>query len=132
MYQLYRNTIYKLKFLKGIRQYIFLLFHLEELLKLYVNKFYQICITLLLGHSRIHPYHPHGGNRKLTPLPPSDILIHLLLSETIFSPPPDGRNFLRGGSMDLFWNNPFLEIFEQKKITNQRASRHLGFWRICM
>jgi hypothetical protein len=34
--------------------------------------------------------------------------------------------------MDLFWNNPFLEIFEQKKITNQRASRHLGFWRICM
>jgi hypothetical protein len=31
---------------------------------------------------------PHGGNRKLTPLPPSDVLIHLLLSETIFSPLP--------------------------------------------
>ena len=31
---------------------------------------------------------PHGGNRKLTPLPPSDDLIHLLLSETIFSPLP--------------------------------------------
>jgi hypothetical protein len=40
------------------------------------------------GHSRKHPYHPHGGNRKLTPLPPSDVLIHLLLSETIFSPLP--------------------------------------------
>jgi hypothetical protein len=53
------------------------------------------------------PCHPHRGNRKLTPLPPSDVLIHLLLSETIFSPPPpDGRNFLCGGSMDLFWNNP--------------------------
>jgi hypothetical protein len=41
-----------------------------------------------LGHSRKHPYHPHGGNRKLTPLPPSDVLIHLLLSETILSPLP--------------------------------------------
>jgi hypothetical protein len=42
----------------------------------------------VLGHSRKHPYHPHGGNRKLTPLTPSDVLIHLLLSETIFSPLP--------------------------------------------
>jgi hypothetical protein len=41
-----------------------------------------------MGHSRKHPYHPHGGNRKLTPLPPLDVLIHLLLSETIFSPLP--------------------------------------------
>jgi hypothetical protein len=31
----------------GIRQYIFLLFHLEELLKLYVNFFYRFCVTLL-------------------------------------------------------------------------------------
>jgi hypothetical protein len=31
----------------GIWQYIFLLFHLEELLKLYVNLFYRFCITLL-------------------------------------------------------------------------------------
>jgi hypothetical protein len=42
----------------------------------------------IMGHSRKHPYHPHGGNWKLTPLPPSDILIHLLLSETILSPLP--------------------------------------------
>ena len=34
-------------FFKGIRQYIFLLFHLEELLKLYVNLFYRFCVTLL-------------------------------------------------------------------------------------
>jgi hypothetical protein len=33
--------------LKGIRQYIFLLFHLEELLKSYVNLFYRFCVTLL-------------------------------------------------------------------------------------
>ena len=39
-----------------------------------------------MGHSRKDPYHPHSGNIKLTPLPPSDVLIHLLLSETIFSP----------------------------------------------
>jgi hypothetical protein len=32
--------------------------------------------------------HPHVGNWKLTPLPPSDVPIHLLLSETIFSPLP--------------------------------------------
>ena len=32
---------------KGIRQYIFLLFHLEELLKLYVYLFYRFCVTLL-------------------------------------------------------------------------------------
>ena len=32
---------------KGIRQYFFLLFHLEELLKLYVNLFYPFCVTLL-------------------------------------------------------------------------------------
>ena len=38
------------------------------------------------GHSRKHPYHPHRGNWKLTPLPPLDVLIHLLLSETIISP----------------------------------------------
>ena len=42
-----------------------------------------------MRHSRKHPYHPHRGNRKLTPLPP-----------------PDGRNFLCGGIMDLFWNDP--------------------------
>jgi hypothetical protein len=39
-------------------------------------------------HFRKHPYHPHRGNWKLTPLPPSDVLIHLLLSETILSPIP--------------------------------------------
>ena len=33
--------------LKGIQQYIFLLFHLEELLKLYVILFYRFCVTLL-------------------------------------------------------------------------------------
>jgi hypothetical protein len=41
-----------------------------------------------MGHSRKRRYHPHGGNWKLTPLPPSDVLIHLLLSETILSPLP--------------------------------------------
>ena len=39
-----------------------------------------------MGYSRKHSYHPHGGNWKLTPLPPSDVVMHLLLSETIFSP----------------------------------------------
>jgi hypothetical protein len=29
------------------------------------------------GHSRKYPYLPHGGNWKVTPVPPSDVLIHL-------------------------------------------------------
>ena len=60
-------------------------------------------LNSLLGHPRKHPYHPHGGNRKLTPYPFSDVLIHLLLSETIFSPL---QKFPPWGSMDLFWNDP--------------------------
>jgi hypothetical protein len=32
---------------KGIRQYIFLLFHFKELFKLYVNLLYRFCVTLL-------------------------------------------------------------------------------------
>ena len=43
-----------------------------------------------MGHSRKHPYLPHGGNWMLTPLPPLDVLIHLL-SETFFLPSPSGR-----------------------------------------
>ena len=32
---------------KGIWQYIFLLFHCKELLKLYVNLLYRFCVTIL-------------------------------------------------------------------------------------
>ena len=35
------------KNLKGIWQYIFLLFHCKELLKLYVNLLYRFCVTIL-------------------------------------------------------------------------------------
>ena len=47
-----KSLIYQLlpsmfDYIKGIQQYIFLLFHLEELLKLYVNLFYRFCVTLL-------------------------------------------------------------------------------------
>jgi hypothetical protein len=34
-----------------------------------------------------------------------------------FPPPPDGRNFLRGGSVDLFWNDPF-DFLVQKSSEN--------------
>ena len=42
-------------------------------------------------------------------LPPLDVLTHLLLSETIFSPLPLRTAEISsvGGSMDLFWNDPF-------------------------
>jgi hypothetical protein len=54
----------------------------------YLNLSFSASASVEMGHSRKHPYHPRGGNRKLTPLPPLDVLIHLLLSETIFSPFP--------------------------------------------
>jgi hypothetical protein len=57
----------------------------------------------ILGHSRKHPHLPHGGNWKLTPLPPLDVLIQLLLSETIFYPLPYGRQkFLLWGECGHF------------------------------
>ena len=61
-----------------------------------------------LGRSRKDPYHPHGGNRKLTPPTPFGCPNTFTIIRNNFSspPPPDGRNFLRGGSMDLFWNDP--------------------------
>jgi hypothetical protein len=69
-----------------------------------------------MGHSRKHPYHPHRGNRKLTPYPlwMSLLLIHLLLSETIFSSLPLRTAEISsvGGSMDLFWNDPMLIIMD--------------------
>ena len=36
-----------LVYIKGIWQYIFLLFHCKELLKLYVNLLYRFCVTIL-------------------------------------------------------------------------------------
>jgi hypothetical protein len=39
----YANTL----MFKGIWQYIFLLFHCKELLKLYVNLIYRFCVTIL-------------------------------------------------------------------------------------
>ena len=66
---------------KGIQQYIFLLFHLEELLKLYVNLFYRFCVTLLflllyyyftnqlafrhLGFWRICMWHHKQGHARI-------------------------------------------------------------------
>ena len=41
------NIVVNEIFLKGIWQYIFLLFHFKELLKLYVKLFYRFCVTLL-------------------------------------------------------------------------------------
>jgi hypothetical protein len=62
----------------------------------------------VLGHSRKHPYHPHAGNRKLNPLTPSDVLIHLLLSETIFSPLPL-QKFPLWGEYGSFLDRPIIK-----------------------
>jgi hypothetical protein len=68
---------------------------------------YHLWYSTVMGHSRKHPYHPHGGTRKLTPLPPSDVLIHLLLSETIFLPSPSGRQkFPPWGEYGSFLERP--------------------------
>jgi hypothetical protein len=41
------SPYFDFKGFKGIRQYIFLLFHFKELLKLYINLLYRFCVTLL-------------------------------------------------------------------------------------
>jgi hypothetical protein len=52
-----------------------------------------------MGYSRKHPYNP------LTPFGcPNTFTI---IRNNFFSPPsPDAGNFLCGGSVDLFWNDP--------------------------
>jgi hypothetical protein len=52
----------------------------------------------ILGYSRKHSYHPHRGNWKLIPSPfgcPNTFTI--IRNNFLSPPPPEGRNFLRGG-----------------------------------
>jgi hypothetical protein len=74
-------------------------------------RYFLILHEIELGHSRKHPYHPHGGNWMLTPLPPLDVLIlHLLLSETILSPLPLRTAEISsvGGVWIFYGNNNFI------------------------
>ena len=59
-------------------------------------------------HSRKHPYHPHGGNWKLTPLPPLDVLIHFTIIRNNFvSPSPSGQQkFPPWGECGSFLERP--------------------------
>ena len=49
--------------------------------------------------------------RKLEVNPPTPFgcpnTFIIIRNNFVFPPPPDGRNFPRGGSVDLFWNDPF-------------------------
>ena len=66
------------------------------------------------GSSRKHPYLPHRGNWMLTPLPPSDVLIHLLLSETFFLPSPSGlQKFPPRGECGSFLERPNFHLYKQ-------------------
>ena len=53
---------------------------------------FVVCGIILLGHSRKHPYHPHGGNWKFSPpYPfgcPNTFPIYL---KQFFLPSPSGR-----------------------------------------
>ena len=52
----------------------------------------------------------------LTPLPPSDVLIHLLLLETFFSPLPSGRQkFPLWGECGFFLERPNV-VFIKKSV----------------
>jgi hypothetical protein len=52
----------------------------------------------ILGHSRKHPHLPTPFGCPNT--------ITIIRNNLLSPPPPDGRNFLCGGSVDLFWNDP--------------------------
>jgi hypothetical protein len=46
------------------------------------------------------------GGQVIVPVP---LEFTDIIRNKVFSPPsPDGGNFLCGGGLDLFWNNPFL------------------------
>jgi hypothetical protein len=80
-----------------------------------------------MGHSRKHPHHPHGGNRKLTPLPSSDVLIHLLLSETIFSPLPLRTAEISSVGGGGVWIFSGTTQFHHKAMTNPIIINSLSF-----
>ena len=58
-----------------------------------------------MGHTRKHLLLPHGG------FPPTPLRCPNIFSivRNTFSPtPPDRRNFLLWGSVDIFWNNQYM------------------------
>ena len=57
-----------------------------------------------MGHSRKDPYSPHGGEKKL----------FLMIVNVLGHPKGIGgltSYFLRGGGMDVFWNDPMYHLF---------------------
>ena len=65
-----------------------------------------------MGHFRKHPSIP-PPQMKLEVNPPTPFgypnTFTIIRKDVVSPPPPDGRNFLRGGSVDLFWNDPMGE-----------------------
>jgi hypothetical protein len=66
----------------------------------YIHKF-----TVCLQKTSIPP-----PRRKLEVNPPTPFgcpnTFTIIRNNFVSPPPPDSRNFLRGGSVDLFWNQP--------------------------
>ena len=81
------------------------------------------CQNIQMCHSSKHPHlpWPHIENWKLTPPPPTplDDLIHLLLSETIFSPPGECESFLD-------WPNKILKNLCEKLWDNKIFAKNYG------
>ena len=85
-------------------------------------------VSKQMGHSRKHPYHPHGGNWRLTPTPfgcPNTFTI--IRNNFVSPPPPDGRNFLREGSVDHFLNNPILGKVYLENVSSLSTSPGIHF-----
>ena len=68
------------------------------------------CIIFLNGSFQKTSIPP--PRRKLEVNPPTPFrrpnTFTIIRNNFVSPPPPDSRNFLRGGSVDLFWNDPIL------------------------
>jgi hypothetical protein len=75
-----------------------------------------------MGRSRKDPHSPHGGN-FCCPEGEGETKLFLIIVNVLGHPKGVGgltSNFLRGGGMDVFWNDPiFIEKFIDKKSSNQ-------------
>jgi hypothetical protein len=84
--------------------------HPEEILFSAKNKYLESAKKETLGRSRKDPHSPHGGNFCRPEGDRGEKKLFLIIVNVLGHPKGVGgltSYFLRGGGMDVFWNDPF-------------------------
>ena len=83
-----------------------------NLKKTYTPEFFKCCSDSCNGSFQKTSIPP--PQRKLEVNPPTPFGCHntltIIRNNSVFPPPPDGRNFLCVVSVDLFWNDPIFKL----------------------